>query len=239
VSDSENAIRDSIAALSGFFVRSGTLGDTLTEVAHLACKSIGAADMAGITMLIEGRPSTAVFTDFESPEIDAAQYRTGVGPCLDAFRHQRAYRVNSTATDTNWPAFSAAAAAYGVVSTLSLPLAARQEGIGALNLYSRDKAFSDSDEDLGNVFAAQASIVLANSQAYWDARHLSEMLSEAMQHRAVIEQAKGILMATGGRNADDAFQLLVRASQRENRKVRDIAAELVERAQQRQYRPAP
>ncbi len=75
--------------------------------------------------------------------------------------------------------------------------------------------------------------MLANAQAYWDARHLSEQLGQAMQFRAVIEQAKGVLMATGGRNADEAFQLLVRASQRENRKLRDVAADLVERAQQR------
>jgi light-regulated signal transduction histidine kinase (bacteriophytochrome) len=83
VSGSEQAIRESIAALSAFFVGSGTLGDTLTEVAQLACKSIAPADMAGITMLVEGRPRTAVFTDPESPEIDATQYETGVGLLTD------------------------------------------------------------------------------------------------------------------------------------------------------------
>lgn len=83
------------------------------------------------------------------------------------------------------------------------------------------------------VFAAQAAIVLANAQAYWDARTLSEQMSEAMEHRSTIEQAKGIIMAGGGRNADEAFQVLVRASQRENRKLRDVAAEIVQHAQQR------
>jgi GAF domain-containing protein len=189
--------------------------------------------MAGITMLIEGRVRTAVFTDPESPEIDTAQYDTGEGPCLDAFRHQRVYRIDSTTGDQTWPAFSALAAAHGIVSTLSFPLIARQEGIGALNLYARSGPFSVADEEIGTLFATQAAIVLANAQAYWDARHLSEQLSQAMQFRAVIEQAKGVLMATGGRNADEAFQLLVRASQRENRKLRDIATELVDRAQLR------
>jgi GAF domain-containing protein len=233
VSDNEHALRESIAALSGFFVGNGTLGDTLTQVSELACRSVGPADLAGITMLVEGQPRTAVFTDAEAPEIDTAQYETGVGPCLDAFRHQRVYRIESTAEDRNWPTFSAMAAAHGVVSTMSLPLVAQNEGVGALNLYSRSAVFSDDDEDLGGLFAAQAAIVLANAQAYWDARHLSEQLGEAMQYRAVIEQAKGVLMAAGGRNADEAFQLLVRVSQRENRKLRDIATELVERAQQR------
>lgn len=231
MSGSEDAILESIVALSTFFVGDRTLGDTLTEVVTLACKSIGPAEMAGITMLVEGRPRTAVFTNPESPEIDATQYDTGAGPCLDAFRYQQPYRIESTATDTTWPAFSAAAATHGVVSTLSLPLAAMHEGLGALNLYSRDTAFSDDDEQVGGVFAAQAAIVLANSQAYWDARHLSEQLNEAMVHRAVIEQAKGMLMAARGCDADEAFQLLARASQSENRKLRDIAAKLVENAQ--------
>jgi hypothetical protein len=71
------------------------------------------------------------------------------------------------------------------------------EALGALNLYSCDSVFSAEDEDLGAVFAAQAAIVLANAQAYWDARDLSEQLSEAMPYRAVIEQAKGILMSAG------------------------------------------
>jgi GAF domain-containing protein len=233
VSSQEKAIRESVAVLSEFFVGEGTLGETLTRVADLAVQSVGPADIAGITMLVEGRVRTAVFTDAESPEMDSAQYETGEGPCLDAFRHQRVYRIDSTADDRTWPAFSARAASHGIMSTLSLPLIARQEGVGALNLYARSGPFSAADEELGAVFATQAAIVLANSQAYWDARHLSEQLGQAMQFRAVIEQAKGVLMATGGRNADEAFQLLVRASQRENRKLRDIATELVERAQQR------
>jgi AmiR/NasT family two-component response regulator len=119
---------------------------------------------------------------------------------------------------------------------LSLPLVAQEEGVGALNLYSRRGTFTASDENVGAIFATQAAIVLVNAQAYWDARHLSEQLGEAMEYRAMIEQAKGILMAGGGRNADEAFQLLVRASQRENRNLRDIAAELVQRAQ---HRPRP
>ena len=68
-------------------------------------------------------------------------------------------------------------------------------------------------------------------------RKLSENLTEATRSRAVIEQAKGILMSAGGRTADEAFQILVRASQRENRELREIAEEIVERAVNR--RPEP
>ncbi len=79
-----------------------------------------------------------------------------------------------------------------------------------------------------------ASVVLANAQAYWSAYELSRQLQQAMESRASIEQAKGILIEQSGVNEDEAFQLLRRASQRENRKLRDIATEVVRRAQERQ-----
>ena len=114
------------------------------------------------------------------------------------------------------------------------PLVARGEGLGALNLYSRrPSAFIDINLDESGVFANQAAMVLANARVYWDARELSENLQQAMQSRSVIDQAVGVIMATSGQSPDGAFQILVRASQRENRKLREIAAERVANAQQR------
>jgi AmiR/NasT family two-component response regulator len=78
--------------------------------------------------------------------------------------------------------------------------------------------------------------VLSNAQVYWDARQLGENLQQAMRSRSVIDQAIGILLAGGGRTPDEAFQLLVLASQRENRKLRDVAADMVDRAVQRPQR---
>ncbi len=93
-------------------------------------------------------------------------------------------------------------------------------------------AFADAEVEVAAQFGVQAAVVLANAQAYWDAQQLSQNLSTAMQSRAVIEQAKGILMGIQRCSADEAFQILVRASQRENRKLREIAEELVSRSSQ-------
>ena len=220
-----------LEAMSRFFVGDATLRDTLHRVSELACNAVTSADMVGITMLVEGRPRTAVFTDATTSEIDAAQYETGIGPCLDAFRHQQVFRIDDVEKDQQWPPFSEAAGAHGIQSTMSLPLVARHEGVGAINFYSRTTAaFSDDDVEVGLQFATQAAIVLANAQAYWDARQLGQDMAEAMKSRATIEQAKGVLMASQRCSADEAFQILVRASQRENRKLRDIAQEVVARA---------
>ncbi len=72
---------------------------------------------------------------------------------------------------------------------------------------------------------------MANAQAYWGARDHIKNLDEAMRSRAVIEQAKGILMARSSLDPDEAFDMLRRASQRENRKLRDVATDLVDRTQ--------
>jgi GAF domain-containing protein len=124
--------------------------------------------------------------------------------------------------------------AHGITASLSVPLTACGERLGVLALYSRTGPFTvEAVLQAGN-FTAPASVLLANVQAYWDVRQLTERLQRAMRSRATIEHAVGILMARGGRTAEETFQLLVRASQRENRKLRDIAADIVNHAVHRQ-----
>lgn len=187
---------DAFAELAGFFINEGTLGDTLQRVAELAC-TVTRADMAGITLLVDGRAATGVFTDPQAPEIERAQYETGSGPCLAAFQRQEVYRIDSVYTEQRWPEFAAAVAAHGITATLSVPLAARGESLGALNLYSRTGPFSDQDVTQVQSFAVQASILLANVQVYWDARQLGERMSQALRSRATIDHAVGIIMADG------------------------------------------
>lgn len=209
------------------------MGETLLHVSQITTDAMQSAEMAGITLLGEdGKPKTAVFTDAEAPEIDSSQYDSGRGPCLDAWRNKQVVRIDDmTAAQERYPEFSKVAAAHGVQSTLSLPLVAGERGVGALNLYARvPRGFAAEDEAVGVELAATASIVLANANDYWEASQLSEQLTQAMRSRAVIEQAKGMLMAQSpSLTPDDAFDLLRRASQRENVKLREIAQRIVDR----------
>jgi GAF domain-containing protein len=237
---SSNPRAEALRALSTFLVADAPVGDTLTRVATLTTKALDGAEIAGIAMIgSDGRPTTAVYTDETSPEVDKAQYESGRGPCLDAWRQRRTVRVDDmTEAADRYPEFARATLDHGIVSTLSFGLVAGGEGLGALNLYARHVgAFDKDDEELGEELAAAAAVVLANASAYWTAFELSEGLSEAMRSRAVIEQAKGILMAGAPElDADGAFDLLRRASQRENVKLRDVARRIVER---RRLPPAP
>jgi GAF domain-containing protein len=216
------AVREFVAGRQG-------LDDTLLEVSRLAVEALE-ADMAGLTLLdADGRATTAVATKPEAVEVDQAQYDADRGPCLDAFREAQVKRVDDVRSEVRWPEFADAAAAHGVLSSLSLPLVIQGEGIGALNLYSgRPEHFSEVHEAGGSEFASGAAVALASARAYWAQAERADGLARAMESRAVIEQAKGVIIATTGASADEAFELLRAQSQSENRKLREIAAEIVE-----------
>jgi GAF domain-containing protein len=205
--------------------------ETLTRVCEISVLAIPVADLVGMTMLTNGRPATSVFSDPEAPEIDQAQYHHGQGPCLEAFTSGETRRIDSTENETRWPEFCASCVARGIHSTLSVPLNVDGETYGALNMYSRQKAaFGAAELRTATLFAAQAAIVLANARSYWDARSRAEQLEVALASRAEIEQAKGIIMSTMRCDADAAFEVLVKQSQRENRKLREVAREIVAHA---------
>jgi GAF domain-containing protein len=228
MSDQCNALSVTITALAQMLVGDSTLEETLRRVAELANETISGSDMVSVALLVEGRPRTVASTDVTAAAIDDAQYHTGIGPAPDVFGRQRVQPVDWTDDDHRWPPLAEAAATYGILDSLSMPLVVRHGAIGALNWYSRRPgAFSADDQHIGSGFAAAAAVAVANSQAYWDYHHLSERLGRALQSRATIEQAKGILMAEQHCDADQAFELLVGASHRQNRKLRDIADRVV------------
>lgn len=227
---------DPLVDLSELSTSGEDMANTLLKVAELA-RRYADADMASITMLVDGRPRTAVFTDERAPMIDESQYETGSGPCLDAYRHQVVYRIDDTRSEQRWPTFTRDAADHGVLSSLSIPINARQEGLGALNLYARRLSAFDEDSALRLArFSTHAGVVLSNARAYRESMERAENLTRALDSRATIDIATGILMARGGRSPQQAFQMLVSASQRENRKLREIAADLVDRTARRDPR---
>jgi AmiR/NasT family two-component response regulator len=115
-----------------------------------------------------------------------------------------------------------------VHGSLSVPL--RAGGLtAAVNLYATQTgAFGDASAEAARDLVGYTAAVLSVSEQRERATMLADQLQTAMDSRAVIEQAKGILMAKHGLNADAAFDALVRISQESHRKLRDVAYQLVE-----------
>lgn len=220
--------REGLAELSLLLFTEETLDSTLEHVARLAVKTIPGCDAAGVALVRDGRITSLAASDGLVPRIDAAQYETNEGPCLEAVKRRRVFLLEDTATDKVWPAFSARAAADGVSSCLAFPLVV-DHLVGSLNLYAhRAEAFDQNDHDLAAVFAAHAAVTLANAALFASQGELAEQLKQALTSRAVIDQAKGILMEREGLDAETAYRMLVVASQHSHVKLREVAQQLVD-----------
>lgn len=145
---------------------------------------------------------------------------------MDAIRDHKVFITGSLSEEPRWSEFfSRAYEETGVRSVLSLRLFASEETIGALNLYGhRPDAFDDRDVAVGSVFAAHAAVVLTSTSAQHD-----EDLEKKAASRDVIGMAKGIVMAQQRVSDEQAFDILRRASQRMNLKLRHLAQQVVDR----------
>jgi len=219
---------DELIALAGVVLSQEDLPATLAEVCRIAIRSVPAADGASVTTFSEGRPS-AIASDDWSKGFDELQYEEQEGPCLDAYRTGNTFRVRDLAADGRWPSYLPRAVDRGARSMLSVPMSAQGQVIGALNLYAREPdAFGSEAAAVGAIVAAHAGLASQVAAAYFGHRELADQMREAMHSRAVIEQAKGILMATRKYDADQAFADLVSLSQHSHRKLREVAQALVD-----------
>ena len=196
---------------------------TLQKIVDLAVETIDACDHAGISYLKGSKGTTPAASGDIPRQVDAIQYETGEGPCLDAIRDHEIFETGDLGNETRWPNFAVQAQrATGVTSMMSFRLFVGADTLGALNLYSKAAdAFDEESRKVGLVFAAHAAMAL--STALHD-----EQMDEALQSRDLIGQAKGILMARQGVTADQAFDMLRRGSQRLNIKLRELAQRVTE-----------
>jgi GAF domain-containing protein len=209
------------------------LRQVLAHIADLAKATIPGATEVSVTLVADRGAGTAAYTGEMALAIDEMQYDVGSGPCLDASADPTSVRVVRDAVhETRWEGFAEAAARVGVGSSMSVGVPVVQQLTGALNIYSAGVDAFDSDAiALAETFASYAAVALANAHLYETTSALASQMSSAMMSRAVIEQAKGILIAQQGVDGDEAFQMLSRASQTSNRKLRDIAQAIVDGAQ--------
>ncbi|MGH8902010.1 MAG: GAF and ANTAR domain-containing protein [Egibacteraceae bacterium] len=236
MSKSATNVPEGLAELSLLLFSEETLDSTLEQVAQLAVKTIPGCDTAGVALVRDDRITGLAASDELAKRIDVAQYETGEGPCLEAVRQRRTFRLDDTATNNAWPAFSVRARADGISSCLAFPLVV-DHLVGSLNLYAlRVEAFDEAAHDLAAVFAAHAAVTLANAQLVASRCELTEQLQQALTSRAVIDQAKGILMEREGIDAEAAYRTLVTASQHSHVKLHEIARQLVDLVSRRHTR---
>jgi GAF domain-containing protein len=227
-----------LRALSRVVFADRSLQEVLSEITDIARRNIPGAVSTSITLVRDDRGFTAAHAGEMALAADELQYEKGYGPCLDAGRGNVVLRVDDMRTETRWPDYAAKVQAEGVRSSLSVPLPYQGTSIGALNNYSTEPAAFATPESLAAALEAAETIavVVSNADAHAQLGEQARNMRLAMDSRAVIEQAKGVLMAQRHIDADAAFDVLREASQRYNRKLRDIAHGIVASTQDRDPR---
>ena len=206
-----------------------SLDSVLKTVTDAAARVLPGEPVISVTIVSRGRASTVAASGSLARELDEVQYRQDAGPCLQAATTGRLVEVADTAADERWGEFPRRAAAQGCRSVLSYPMPAQELISGGLNVYARVPAPLDPHTlGLAARFAAYAVVPVSNMYLYETAVQRAEHLRTALDSRAVIDQAKGILMERFKLSADQAFSALTQVSMETNTKVRDVAERFVE-----------
>ncbi len=222
---------DAFAELSRIKLGETNIDGVLKQVAGLAKRATpGAADVS-VTLSRGKGAYTAAFTGDLALGLDERQYDAGHGPCLDALASGETLMVPDTNSEQRWPEYAAAALKAGARSSLSVGLPVHESVTGALNIYATTpEAFDDDAIAVAQTFAGYAAVALVNAHLYDVQAALARHMQVAMETRSVIEQAKGIIMGERRCTSEDAFKILTKVSQDSNRKLRDVAQALVDRA---------
>jgi hypothetical protein len=193
-------------------------------IVDVTVERVPAADAASITQLSNDRFVTVASTSAVAVSADKIQYTLGSGPCVDAILEQTIYRPRDLRTDRRWPEFGRQAAELGVRSMLSYRMNADHGSIGGLNVYAgRVDAFDDTAAAIGLLLATHGAVAASAAANRSRAEHLEVALATNRQ----IGQAMGVLMAMHNVSEGQAFDLLRIASQNTNRKLRDVAADVI------------
>jgi hypothetical protein len=222
---------DALAELATLAVATTGLRPALSRVGELTERGLAAAKAVSIVAGPPDGPDILVTTDTAAQDADGAQHHAQQGPSWDAYATATVVATDRFGADPRWPrlrgtGLPAAAAA--------VPLLDAETVVGVLTVYG-DCVLATADcTGPTQLFARGAAAVIREHRAVADLRTLERQLREALDSRALIGQATGVLMGRLGCGPDEAFAALVRRSQRENIKLRVIAARLVEQtAQQR------
>jgi len=221
-------VASALTQMAGLVLSRETVDTALELVTSLAATTTAGTLGAAVTVVDEHGKRSKAASNAAAERSDALQYEFDEGPCLTAWRTQEVVRIDDTTTDGRWPRWNEAASQLGVRSVLSTPLLMREESIGAMKVYcERPHNYGPHDEHVMRLLAAQAAILLANSQSLQEARRLSRQLTEALASRDAVAQATGVLLARGAASAQDAFATLAAAARRTGSPVLDVARALV------------
>jgi GAF domain-containing protein len=229
VRNREQLLAETFVTLADTLVDDYDVVDLLHQLVD-ACVNLLGVTAAGL-LLDDQRGNLAVVasSNEETRLLEVLQLQSDAGPCLDCVRTGVAVNVDDLEVDqARWPVFAAAAISVGFRSVAAVPLRLRTETIGALNMFHRAPyPVAAEDRRLAQALADVATIGILQRRSSHRSAMMAEQLQHALNSRVVIEQAKGVLAERNGVDMDAAFTALRRYARNHNRKLSELAMDVV------------
>jgi len=215
------AVADTLVADFDLIDKMQTLVEVCVDVLDVEAGGLLLADAQGELRLLA---ASSERTDF----IEVLQLNAGVGPCIDSFHSGEALAVDDiAASGDQWPQFRDAALALGFRSVYAAPMRLRGQLLGALNLFGAEpRALNAPDAAVAQALADVATIGILQERSIRETGIVKTQLQGALDSRVVIEQAKGVLSASGDMDLDEAFALLRGHARGNNLSLHAVAADV-------------
>lgn len=213
-------------------LRQDTAGVDLPNALHrviAATRELFGASGSGVMMVDDSAMLAAVAaTDDRGFLLETLQEKHGHGPCVDALTFDKIISTSDLANDGRWPMLVPDLPEAGVRAILGIPIHAGRVPVGSLNLYrDRPSEWSSDEVDALRAYATVIEGVLYAELALQERSELADQLQHALDHRVTIERAVGITMGRHGIDAVTAFNQLRDMARSSERRVADVAAELL------------
>ncbi len=205
--------------------------DVVDLLTHLAdrCVEVLDVDASGVMLAAPSGALQVVASSSTAMQVlELYELQADEGPCVDCYATgEGVVNLDLGAASTHWPRFAPQAVAAGFRSVHALPLRLRGRTIGALNMFrTADGSLGESDVIAAQGLADIATIAIIQHQVAVDAQTLNLQLSEALNSRITIEQAKGKISQAANVDMDHAFQRLRAHARNHNQRLSQVAADV-------------
>ncbi len=217
-----------IREFTGSIVNPFDLDELLHRLMGHATQVVEAAGAGVMLASEEGDLEFVAASEQRVVEAEQHQAKLKAGACFEAYTTNRIVTVDDLGTDQRWPDYAQRVTSLGLCSVLGVPMNAFGQTIGVINFYREAPSrWSHEDVDAAEIITSMGAGYVMSANRLRAQHTLSEQLHAAIGARDLIGQAKGVLMAREDVNADAAFEMLRQRSQDQNRRLRDLAQEIV------------
>jgi hypothetical protein len=200
---------------------------SLSQLTELAASQVAGCAAADVAVWRGGQLSAQASSHPESSRLAEMQLESNRGPLIDAMTSGGRVSCPDTLSEARWPEFTGAAVRMGVRSCLVLTYSGQV--LVTLSLAGlRPRSIDPDQVQLAELLVAYGSGLVGAVAEYGDSRRLASQLRDAASSRAIVDQAKGILMHALGCSADDALERMRQVSQRTNLRATEVAQRVID-----------